>query len=271
MTDGSNRTVKRRNVTFAERPETEIWHEHASANNPYLTETCRCHGYELFELIQCRSFVDVFYLLFRGELPSSKQARLLEILMIALINPGPRNPATRAAMNAGIGRTRPVHTLPIALTVLGGTENAGEIEKAMMFIIENLSSDPQETAKRLTSQSSKPSQGDWRIAPGFGSHFGGIDPIPSQIANLLIKQSDSNDALNWCMQFSQTLNTYGMGWLISGVAAATFCDLGMKPRAGGGLFQLLCAPGLLAHGLEQSDKAITGMPFLTDDNYVIET
>jgi citrate synthase len=34
---------------------------------------------------------------------------------------------------------------------------------------------------------------------------------------------------------------------------------------------LLSAPGLVAHGLEMANKPITAMPFVKDENYVIET
>ena len=61
-----------------------------------------------------------------------------------------------------------------------------------------------------------------------------------------------------------------MGWLSVGVAAAVFADLGFHPRYGAGLFQLLSAPGLLAHGMEQANKPITAMPFVSDNAYVID-
>jgi citrate synthase len=32
---------------------------------------------------------------------------------------------------------------------------------------------------------------------------------------------------------------------------------------------LLCAPGILAHGLELANKPITAMPFLQEEQYVI--
>lgn len=58
-----------------------------------------------------------------------------------------------------------------------------------------------------------------------------------------------------------------MGWLARGVAAATMCDLGFHPRVRAGIFQLISAPGLLAHGLELTNKPITAMPFLHEHHY----
>ena len=61
-----------------------------------------------------------------------------------------------------------------------------------------------------------------------------------------------------------------MGWLSPGICAAVFLDLGFAPREGAGLFQLICAPGLLAHGLELADKPINSLPFLDEEKYIIE-
>ena len=60
--------VRSRNEAFTQRTATRIWHEEPSEDNPYIAASALCHGYDLFELMEKRSFVEVFYLLFRGEL-----------------------------------------------------------------------------------------------------------------------------------------------------------------------------------------------------------
>ena len=113
--------VERRDEAFAERLQTRIWQEEPSPDNPYVAAACRLHGYALTDLVEGRSFVDCLYLLFRGELPTAAEARLLERALIGLINPGPRHPATRAAIAAGVGKTDPGLVLPIALGTLSGS------------------------------------------------------------------------------------------------------------------------------------------------------
>ena len=133
--------------------------------------------YDLLELMQKRSFVEVLYLLFRGELPNADQAGMLEQLMIALINPGPRHPATRAAMNAGVGGTDREHILPIALSIYGGSHmGAGEVEPAMDWLRKQRKHAPEQLAHELMATVTPPEEGDWHIVPGFGSRFGGVDP-----------------------------------------------------------------------------------------------
>ena len=265
------RKVESRNDVFAERTATKIWQEIENPQNPYLADTCLCHGYDLLELTQKRSYVDVLYLLFRGELPGSDEARLLEQLMIALINPGPRHPATRAAMNAGVGSTDREHILPIALSIYGGSHlGAAEVEPAMDFLRKQRKHNPQQLAQELIANGAPPIEGDWHIAPGFGSRFGGVDPMPAKFADHLAGLPGQHETLMWGCAFADALNARSLGWLTPAVAAAVFTDLGFTPRAGAGLFQLLGAPGLLAHGIELSNKPVTAMPFIKDENYVIQ-
>lgn len=259
--------VRSRNEPFTTRTATRIWFEAPSTTNPFITSQAYCHGYDLYELLEKRSFVDVFYLLFRSELPTKADAELLEKLMIALINPGPRHPATRAAMNAGIGKTEAVHILPIGLGVIGGKyQGAGEIEDAMRFLRKSCKSDPEAAAQLALVQMNE----DAQPCPGFGSHYGGVDLLTTGLAMRLLSLPGAGDVLRWASKFADYLAPANMGWFSTGLAAAVFCDLGFQPRVGGGLFQLLSAPGLVAHGFEMANKPITAMPFVKDDNYVIE-
>lgn len=262
--------VRKRAADFSARTVTRIWQEQPSAENPYLARSCRCQGYDLLELAGKRSFPDVLFLLFCGELPEPEQAKLLEALMILLINPGPRHPATRAAMNAGVSRANPAHILPVSLAVLGGDYlGGGEVTAAMRFFCKHQGIQPGQMAEKLLKQSTPPAQGDWHLAPGFGSRFNGIDPMPRDMVAMLLELPGAGAALRWGQGLVEALLSHGIGWLHTGAAAAVFCDLGLPPRAGAGLFQFLSAPGLLAHGLEMADKPITAMPFLDEEHYVV--
>lgn len=270
MSDPKHEQVRSRNEPFVAHTATRIWHEQASDDNPYIASHALCHGYDLLELMEKRSFVDVFYLLFRGDLPTAAEARLLQSLMIGLINPGPRHPATRAAMNAGVGKSDPVHILPIAAAVLGGEHaGGGIIEASMRFLRKHQATDPRQHAHQLLGQSSDPDALISHI-PGFGQQHGGVDLLAKNIAGHLSSLSAAGSALRWGCEFAAQLEGCGVGWLNTGIAAAVFADLGFQPRAGGSLFQLIGAPGLVAHGLELANKPITAMPFVSDENYVIE-
>lgn len=260
-----------RKEKFSDKITTRIWHEEPSPDNPYIAQRNLCHGYDLSELMQSCTFIETVYLLLRGELPSRDEAHLLEALMIALINPGPRHPATRAAMSSAVSKTHVSHILPLSLSCLSGDHlGATEVENCMRFIKGSLHADPETLIHSLRAQNPKPTEADWHIAPGFGSRFGGIDLVPQKIADTLCGMAGADDALKWGSIFVKCLFNYNLGWLTPGIAAAVFLDLGFHPRSGPGLFQIISSPGLLAHGLEFANKPITAMPFIDNQHYIIE-
>jgi citrate synthase len=261
--------VRKRELQFSLRTPTKICQETPSKQNPYLAEHCRCHGYELIELARKRSFVDVLYLLFQGELPTAEASNLLEKLMIMCINPGPRHPATRAAMNAGVSRTQSAHILPISLSILGGEHLGGEeVMTAMRFLQQHLSTNPEETAATMLD-SAEEAEGEFHIAPGFGRRFGGIDPYAKRVAKMVLESQGAGPNLAWGHAFTNHIEENNLGWLIPGVIAATLKDLNFDWKAGAGLMQIFAAPGLLAHGCEMASQPITAMPFLDEEHYII--
>ena len=267
----SKPVIKSRHEAFVDRVATRIWQEVPTAHNPYIAESCQCHGYDTLELARKRSFSDVIFLLQIGELPTAPQSQLFETLLVSLSNPGPRHPATRAAMNAGVGKTDPALILPISQSVMSGDYlGGGEVSTSMAFLRENRKNVPDQVARELIAHNKRPDEGDWHIAPGFGSRFGGIDIVPERIASLLMTLPGKGSTLDWANEFVKPLREHNLGWLSTGVAAAVFLDLGFHPRAGAGLFQITSSPGLLAHGLELANKPRTALPFPDDDHYFYE-
>ncbi|NOX93244.1 MAG: hypothetical protein GXP18_12585 [Gammaproteobacteria bacterium] len=141
----------------------------------------------------------------------------------------------------------------------------------MTFLRKNRKNTPGQIADELLTQNERPETGDWHIAPGFGSRFGGIDIFPERIAALLMTLPGKGPALDWANEFVKPLHEYNIGWLSTSLAAAVFLDLGFHPRAGAGLFQITSSPGLLAHGLELANKPRTALPFPDDDHYFYES
>ncbi len=212
-----------------------------------------------------------FYLLFRGELPNQNESHLLETLMIALINPGPRHPATRAAMNAGIGKTNPLHILPIASSVLGGKHMGGEpIDECIRFLRKQQTQPAELIAQKRLADLDNDHKTPTELFPCFGKQYGGVDLMAEEIVLRLTDLPAAGESLKWGAALAKVTRSAGFGWLMPGVAAMALSDLGFQPRAGGALFQIFGAPGLVAHGLELANKPITAMPFVGDECYDIQ-
>jgi citrate synthase len=260
--------TQKKKLGFSKSIKSKICQEIPSEDNPYLANERLIAGYNIEDLASQTSLVDSIYLLFKGELPDKVDSQLLNTLFISLINLGPRHPAIRASMTAGISKTRAEHLLPIGLLTLGGEKGgASEVELAYQFIQKSLHQSPEVVAASLMA---KHTDLHSHIAPGFGSAYGDIDPILTRIAAMLAGIKPESAVFDWCSMFVDEIAKGNTGWLVSGLAAAVFLELGMGKRESVGLFQLACAPGLVAHAMEQTHRPITDMPLLEDENYVLK-
>ena len=268
MDNQSKNTPHKQDFVYAGKTQTKILLEQPSESNPYICQKKYLYGYDVEELASKKSFTDTLLLLFTGELPSPSHAALLERLMIALMNLGPRHPAVKASMVAGVSKTNAEHLLPIGLSVLGGKDNgAKEVAKAVNFLSENISLAPEDVANKLMEQyANRENEGEFHICPGFGNSYGAIDEFTDNIAKVVltpfVNSKNESDYIQWGLAFIEQLNKQDMGLLKTGLAALVFCQLGISSRASVGLFQLICAPGVFAQGLEQAHKPITAMPML---------
>lgn len=251
------------NFGFAERVSTRICLEDPTPNNPYICQTQYLAGYNTLDLVEKSSFVDVLLLLLQLELPNQKQKQLLENLMIGLINPGPRHPATKAVMAASISKTNPEHILPTSLSVIGGKRGgAAEVIESYRFL-------QQHAEQPITDISAVSSLEDTqRFAPGFGRHFGDYDHYILALAEKLMALNGESQYLSLAVNLGKHLHEQSAGLLDVGLAAAVMCDLNIGARESGVLYQFLRAPGLFAHGLEQTHLPINAIPLLEDEHYV---
>ncbi len=258
-------------MKFNNKFTTKIWKEIPSDQNPYVPKATRLYGYDTFELLKKKSFIDVIFLLMLGDLPTKHQTFLLEKLMIFLLNPGPRDVACRAGMTAGISKSLSTNLLPIGLMAAGGKVGGGaEVEEAMQFLIKHHNECPEKTSDHYLNQVEE-NEGQTRIAPGFGKYYGSLDILAMRFAELLMANNPTQDGyIKWAHHFVEQSSEYDYGWLKTGISAAVFLDLNIRPREGSGLYQLLVAPGILAHAMEQTHHPITAMPFVSDEDYTIE-
>jgi citrate synthase len=261
-----------RDDQFCEQISSAIWKETVDPDNPYLVSDAHCHGYSHLELVNRRSFADVLFLLFRGELPSAEQHQLFEHLLLSCIHPGPRHNACRAAMNAAVSKTHVSHVLPLALNVFSGEwQGSHEVYQSMKFLSQAVTSDTLPSSKLDSCPTDgKQNTEDHSIAPGFGSQYGDIDPYSRKLADNLLTLAACGPHLKWATAFSELLSARKEGFRLSGLAAAALLDLGFSPYEGELIFQIASAPGIAAQAAEKANAALTEMPFIPESRYVIE-
>jgi citrate synthase len=264
--------IKSRNEEFTLKIKSEITEEVSSSTNVFLPEDIRIHGYSVLDLMMEHDYMDVFYLLYKGELPSVHQKEILRKLSVFVINLGPRHASSRAAANAGVGRTDVNHIVPIAVMGMGGGYGGSkEVENSMRFIKSNFHNDPRKIALECIKKKENGLKGDEILSPGFGTDFGGQSPFLLKVKNKFLTLTPKLCYLDWSENFvTEALLTTTCGWRYAGVVASILLDLEFEPREGGGIFQMLACPGAFAHGIQFANKPITDIPFLNDEHYEIK-
>lgn len=247
------------------RIQTRIWQEEPEDDNPFATRKALCRGYDVYgDMLGNARWVDMLYLLFKEDAPNRAEADLLETLAVALANPGPRDAAVHAAMCGGVGGSAAAACLMAALaTGAGGYGGGREVKLAM----EAWQTNQQDLSLWQTSKAMPPASdriSPWPApehAPGFDPHGVSTATTILQTLNCLAERSPG-PCLPWLKQHRQTLEAAASSPLaLTGVAAATFTDLGFDPEQGEMLYLLLRLPGAAAHALEQSRLGHKKFPF----------
>lgn len=253
------------NDDFGDVIHSSIWEEEAADDNEFSAAVCRCRGYDVFgDLLGKASYVEYLFLLFKGERPSSTAADALELLMVALANPGPRDPSVHAAMAAGVGGSTSASVLTAALAVGAGSYGGGrEVLLAMEAWQERgmalerwqsgLRSPPAPTRVEVWPEPEHP--------PGFAPHERRCPaPVLQTLARFAQRLPEGRVA--WLAREREALEAAaGQPLAMTGVAAAVLADLGFSPGEGEMLTLLLRLPGAAVHALEQQRLGFRQFPF----------
>ncbi len=247
-----------------EHIHTRIWLEEPEADNPFAAKAAYCHGYDVYgEMLGQTRWVEMLYLLVRGERPTTAQADLLEMLAVAIANPGPRDPAIHAAMCGAVGGSPAASCLMAALGVGAGHLSGSREVFLAMEAWSQCATDLGAWQRHLTT----PPVASASIWP-TPEHPSGFDPHGMSTAST-VKQTLSclakishGPLLPWLQKNLAALETCtGLPLAMSGVAAAVFTELSFTPAQGEMLYLLLRLPGAAAHALEQSQYGHKKFPF----------
>ncbi|HKP97995.1 MAG TPA: citrate/2-methylcitrate synthase [Fibrobacteria bacterium] len=244
--------------------QSRIWREEPEADNPFAARAAYCHGYDIYgDMLGHAGWADMIYLLFRGEAPSPSQAEALELLAVALANPGPREASVHAAMCGGVGGSPAAASLMAALAVgAGSLGGAREVFLAMEAWAEcgrNVGAWEKRWADPAPEQ-----VGVW---PG-AEHPAGFDPHGVTASTPVRQVLDGLSGLDpashaaWLRANRPALEkAAGHPLSLVAAAAAAFVDLGFSPAEGEMLFLLMRLPGAAAHALEQRGLGHKRFPF----------
>jgi citrate synthase len=222
-------------------------------------------GYPIEELIGNISYTQMLYLLLCGEILSEKKAKLLESVLVAGADHGPRAPsiaAARMAATCGISFNSCVAT---GINVLGDV-HGGAVEKAMHLFYETgslLDTHPEKELSSIVAEKFTLFQREGKKLPGFGHQLHDDDPRVRRLYELAQRLIEEGEIKGRYLAIAEAYRTQlerakgkKITMNIDGVAAAIQCELSIPAEAAKGIFALSRGMGIVAHAFEELQNGV---------------
>jgi citrate synthase len=219
-------------------------------------------GYPIQDLIGRLAFVDMIWLMLRGEAPSSSQRELLEAALVAAVDHGPHAPSiaiARMAITCGVDLNNAVASgVNVLGDIHGGPgQQCMELYEAISRAAGDLEDLPAATDRALEEHVA--ARG--KIVPGFGHRFHPVDPRVAPLLAMVDGAVGSGLVAGRHARIGREVEAAlrrrtgrEIPMNIDGVTAVVFCELGFPPPLGRGLFILSRSVGILAHAWEQMQR-----------------
>ena len=243
----------------------EIWQEDPQPDNHFAAQVARCHGFDVYgDMLGKATWAEMIYLLFRGEPPTARTARLLDALALALANPGPRDASVHTAMCGGTSGTPAAAILMASLAVGAGQYSGGREILLAVRAWSACGCDLDAWRRHLAGPWETPGATAWptpQHPPGFDPHGVTTTLIVEQTLAYLSSLSPG-PALPWlAAQHHELESLTGLPLSLAGVAAAALVDLDFTAQQAEILYLILRLPGAAAHALEQMGLGHKKFPF----------
>lgn len=219
-------------------------------------------GYPIEQLIGNVGFIETIWLMLRGDLPSRAQATLLEVALVASVDHGPQAPSiaiARMATTCGV----PVNgAMASAINVLGDV-HGGPGQQCMELYLEidaelGQLDDLQESVGVVLQRHR---DAGVTYFPGFGHRFHPLDPRTPRLLSLVDAAAAEGVVDGRFAAIGRAVeNAISAGrpqripMNVDGVTAVIYCELGLTPELGRGVFILARSVGILAHAIEQMNQ-----------------
>jgi citrate synthase len=219
-------------------------------------------GYDLIQLIGAVPFPSVLYLLFTGELPEPRIAKLIDALMVASIDHGPVTPSVLAARTAASGGAPLGAAAAAGLLTLNKFHGAA-VEDSMDAIARVVELFRNSRAATLDDAANQV-VAEWHTAKrriaGFGHRqHKTVDPRLEKLFSLAKEAGVGGDYLAAAGAIARALNRSTKKEIpinIDGAVAAILCEIDFPCSLANALFMVARITGILAHANEE----ITEMP-----------
>jgi citrate synthase len=235
---------------------TDHWETHVAEVRP---DDVLVRGEPLTGLIREGGLADVAYLVLTGRRPDPGQARVLEALMVSVVEHGISPSSTVTRMMASYGVPIQVGIAAGQLTVGDYHGGAGEqIAKRFQTLLSEVDgTDGAASIRAVAKAFVADSRATKTPIEGFGHPQHGADPRVPILLELAQTHGVHGDACRLLEEVEQALSEHVGRRIpanIDGVSAALLLDLGIDPRAARPVLMASRVIGLAAHFLEEVDQ-----------------
>jgi citrate synthase len=220
----------------------------------------RLRGYAIEELIGNLSFVEMVWLMLRGELPTPGESRLLEAALVAGVDHGPQAPSiavARIAITGGVGINGAMASAINTLDDVHG--GAGEQAVELFTEIAALAAAGTDVNEAAGLVLERRAAAGGKYVPGFGHRFHPVDPRAPRILQLIEAAAAEGVIAGRLLAAARAVEAHlatqkskPIPMNVDGATAVLYAELGFAPALCRGLFVLSRSVGILAHAHEES-------------------
>lgn len=215
-------------------------------------------GYPIDYLMGKYNYASVVYLAIKGELPTEKVAKLMDIMLVSSIDHGATPPSTIAARTSA-STGAPLNACLASGLLTINKFHGGAIENCMVFLKEvvensktkNISLDA--SAKELVEEKRAKKQ----VIHGFGHRVHTEDPRTVKLFEAVNDAEINGDFMNTLKSVEKALlDVLGKKLPINvdGAIGGILCELDFPSALANAFFMMARVPGLVAHIFEEQTK-----------------
>lgn len=216
-------------------------------------------GYNQKDLIEKIRYNDMVFLLLKGRLPSLKESKIFNHVLVSFCDHGVTPPSTQTARLITSSGS-PVNSAVAGALLSFGHKHAGAIEKSMLLYQSKISTarlinDPDIDNKQIASLAieiyNEYILKDKKI-PGFGHRYHSIDPRADKLMEVVINEGFIGPHIKLALALQDLIyEKKNIRLNVDGANAAILSDLGFNPESGLGVFIIGRVPGIIAHICEE--------------------
>ena len=212
-------------------------------------------GYNQRDLIEKIRYSDMVYLLLKGRLPSVKEGKIFNHVLVSFCDHGVTPPSTQTARLVASSGS-PINSAVAGALLSFGHKHAGAIQKTMelyqskinsLYLTKDSAIDNKQIASLAIDIYNEYILGEEKI-PGFGHRYHDVDPRADKLMDIVIKEGFVGPHIKLALAVEDlAYQKQGIRLNVDGANAAILSDLGFDPETGLGIFIIGRIPGIIAH------------------------